>query len=47
VLVERPVEVGLSNWDWTEVRSGLEEGEAVVTSLDRAGVEPGAEAVLE
>jgi HlyD family secretion protein len=47
VLVERAVEPGLSNWDWTEVRSGLEPGDEVVTSLDRTGVEPGAEVVLE
>ena len=47
VLVERAIEVGLSNWDWTEVWSGLEEGEAVVTSLDRTGVEPGAEVAVE
>lgn len=46
-LVERAVEVGLSNWDWTEVRGGLEGGEAVVTSLDRSGVEPGARVVVE
>ena len=47
VLVERAVEPGLSNWDWTEVRSGLEPGDEVVTSLDRTGVEPGAEVVVE
>jgi HlyD family secretion protein len=47
VLVERAVEPGLSNWDWTEVRSGLEPGDEVVTSLDRTGVAPGAEVVVE
>ncbi|HSL84757.1 MAG TPA: efflux RND transporter periplasmic adaptor subunit, partial [Thermoanaerobaculia bacterium] len=47
VLAQREVEVGLSNWDWTEVRGGLEAGERVVTSLDRTGVEAGAEAVAE
>jgi HlyD family secretion protein len=41
-LVERPVEVGLRNWDVTEVRSGLDAGEQVVTSLDRAEVKAGA-----
>jgi HlyD family secretion protein len=45
-LVERPVEVGLRNWDFTEVRSGLTEGERVVTSLDRAEVKAGARAVV-
>jgi HlyD family secretion protein len=46
-LVERPLEIGLRNWDFTEVRGGLREGEAVVLSLDREGVEPGAEVVVE
>ncbi|MCG8458164.1 MAG: efflux RND transporter periplasmic adaptor subunit [Holophagales bacterium] len=46
-LVERPVEIGLSNWDWTEILSGLEPGEVVVTSLDRVGVEAGAEVIAE
>ena len=40
-LVERPVEVGLRNWDETEVRSGLAEGDRVVVSLDRAEVKAG------
>lgn len=47
VLKARPVKTGLSNWDWTEVVEGLEAGERVVTSLDRTGVEPGAEVVVE
>jgi HlyD family secretion protein len=41
VLVEREVETGLRNWDYVEVQSGLEEGEVVVTSLDRVEVEAG------
>jgi HlyD family secretion protein len=41
VLVEREIETGLRNWDYVEVRSGVEEGEVVVTSLDRAEVEAG------
>jgi HlyD family secretion protein len=41
VLAEREIETGLRNWDYVEVRSGLEEGEVVVTSLDRAEVEAG------
>jgi HlyD family secretion protein len=48
VLVERQVELGLRNWEWAEVTAGLQAGEEVVTSLDRPGVEAGAEArVLE
>jgi len=46
-LSERKIEVGLSNWAWTEVRNGLEPGEEVVTSVDREGVLDGADAVRE
>jgi HlyD family secretion protein len=38
----RDVTIGLHNWDWTEITSGLREGEWVITSLDKAGVKPGA-----
>jgi len=41
VLVEREIATGLRNWDYVEVKSGLEEGEVVVTSLDRVEVEAG------
>jgi HlyD family secretion protein len=41
VLVEREIETGLRNWDFVEVQAGLEEGEVVVTSLDRVEVEDG------
>ncbi len=47
VLEERKVGVGLSNWEYTEVTSGLEPGERVVTSLDREGVKAGAHAVID
>jgi HlyD family secretion protein len=46
-LEERAVETGLSNWEFTEVRKGLEPGARVVTSLERAGVKAGAAAVEE
>ena len=39
------VEGGLRNWDYTEIVSGLEQGERIVVSLDRAEVEAGALAV--
>jgi HlyD family secretion protein len=45
-LVERELTPGLRNWDFTEVIGGLEEGELVVTSLDRAEVEAGARAEI-
>jgi HlyD family secretion protein len=38
----REITTGVRNWQWTEVRSGLRAGERIVTSLDRAGLEPGA-----
>jgi HlyD family secretion protein len=47
VLEERRIETGLSNWEYTEVKSGLARGERVVTSLERAGVKAGAHAVEE
>ena len=40
--VSRDVKVGLRNWEWTEVTSGLGEGEMVITSLDQTGVKAGA-----
>ncbi len=46
-LAERQVNVGLRNWDFSEVKGGLREGESVVLSLDRDGVEAGAKAVAE
>ena len=46
-LAERPVEVGLRNWDVTEVRSGLAEGDRVVVSLDRAEVKAGRPVTVE
>ena len=47
VLEERKIEAGLSNWEFTEVTAGLSRGEAIVTSLERAGVKAGAKAVEE
>jgi HlyD family secretion protein len=46
LLVERRVETGLSNWNFTEVRSGLAAGERVVTSLGSEAVRAGAAAVV-
>jgi len=37
-LEKRPVRAGLSNWEITEIVSGLKEGEYVVKSVDREGV---------
>ncbi|HHI94900.1 MAG TPA: efflux RND transporter periplasmic adaptor subunit [Gammaproteobacteria bacterium] len=46
-LRTRKVEIGLSNWKLTEIISGLNEGEQVVTNIDRKGVEDGALVELE
>jgi HlyD family secretion protein len=43
-LVERPLQLGLRNWDFTEVTGGLEVGARVVVSLDRPEVKAGAKA---
>ena len=46
-LRDRRVQIGIRNWDYTEIRSGLEPGEQVVTSLDSEAVKAGAEAVAQ
>jgi HlyD family secretion protein len=47
-LVERrQVRTGTANWDHTEVTEGLEEGELVVTSVDREGLADGVDARRE
>ncbi len=43
-LVERSVDLGLRNWDFTEVKGGLDPGARVVVSLDRPEVVAGAPA---
>ena len=47
LLQSRIIETGIRNWKLTEVISGLKEGEMVVISVDRDGVEAGALAKLE
>lgn len=42
-LVSRDVQTGLRNWDFTEIVSGLQAGEEVVTTLDRAEIQAGVE----
>lgn len=39
--VSRDITIGLKNWEWAEVTSGLKEGEVVVTNLDKQGVKAG------
>jgi HlyD family secretion protein len=40
-LERREVTLGMSNWEYAEVTSGLKVGDQVVTSLDREGVKAG------
>jgi HlyD family secretion protein len=47
VLEERKVNTGLANWEYTEVLSGLAEGDQIVSSLDRPGVKAGVRVVPE
>ena len=41
-LAERTLQTGVANWEFTEVLSGLDVGERIVTSLEREGVVAGA-----
>lgn len=41
-LHERSIQTGISNWEYTEIVDGLTDGEFVVLSVDREGVEDGA-----
>jgi HlyD family secretion protein len=41
VLESRAVETGVSNWEFTEVLSGLKPGDRIVLSVDREGVREG------
>lgn len=44
-LEEVPIEKGLRNWQFTEVLSGLAEGDRVVSAFDRAEIAAGAAAI--
>jgi HlyD family secretion protein len=47
VLEERIIETGLHNWEYTEVLSGVSEGEQIVVSVDREGVADAARAIID
>ena len=47
MLEERMIKTGITNWEYTEVLDGLQAGEKVVTSLERAGVKAGVLAVVD
>ena len=46
-LIERRIKTGLSNWEFVEVVDGLQAGERVVISLERAGVKADAPYVAD
>ena len=46
VIRERSIQTGLSNWEYTEVVSGLKPGEQVVVNVDRSGIADEAPAVV-
>jgi len=46
ILEERTFKSGISNWDYTEVVSGLTLNDRVVVNVDQPGVEDGVRAVL-
>lgn len=46
-LEEAKLELGLRNWQFTEILSGLAEGERVVSAFDRAEIAAGALAVAK
>ena len=41
ILEERTVTTGLANWEQTEITAGLNAGDQIVMSLDRAGIKAG------
>ena len=47
VIREREIETGLFNWEYTEILSGLQVGDVVISSIDRDGVEDQAPAQRE
>ena len=46
-LAERTIQVGLKNWDYVEVITGIQEGEMVVASLDRPDVQVDHPVIME
>jgi HlyD family secretion protein len=47
VAESRQVQLGLSNWEYSEVTAGLDEGGQIISSLDREGVKAGARVSVE
>ena len=45
-IKERTIQIGLSNWEYTEVTAGLQADSLVVVNVDRPGISDGAPAVI-
>ena len=46
-ISERSIKLGLSNWKYSEVLDGLQQGDRIVSSIDREGLKDGALVKLE
>jgi HlyD family secretion protein len=46
LLERREVKVGIANWMFTEITSGLSEGDQVVINVEKPGIDDGVAAVL-
>ena len=46
ILAIRSLEIGMRNWDFVEVLSGISEHDQVVTSLDQEELEEGLQVVI-
>lgn len=47
IIQKKSIDVGISNWSYTEVIKGLKPGNKIVVSIDREGVNDGAHVVPE
>src|SRR4030042_4180251 len=45
-ISQKEIRIGISNWDYTEIVSGLSVGGRVVLNVDQAGVKDGAKAKI-
>jgi len=46
-IERRKITTGLSNWRFTQVVSGLKDGEKIVTTVDREGLTDGVQAIID
>jgi HlyD family secretion protein len=45
IIERRPVKIGISNWKFTEIISGLSNKDDIVASVGKAGIEAGVFAI--